>query len=128
MDPEEEECHTLFMDKMLLLVFIKSFPAILCVPFTIVRFFAVKNMAEAQERRYSKLMKMKLTFTFGMSLFYIVPIIFTFAVTNFWIYKACNNSDKYWSLYYLLYCLVWGSLGFLMRYEHSKNLYEVWYC
>lgn len=84
-------------------------------------------MAEAQERRYSKLMKLKLTIIFAMSIFYILPIIFTFTVGNFWIYSQANQ-DKYFSLYYIIYMSVWLSIGLLMRYEHSKNLYEVWYC
>ena len=78
-------------------------------------------------------MKLKLTVTFGMAMFYILPIIFTFSISNFWMSKEAkdpdsNPDDIYYSFYYILYSFVWGCIGLLMRYEHSKNLYEVWYC
>lgn len=74
-------------------------------------------------------MKLKLWNHFVMSFLYLIPIILTFTTDLFWM--TCEGMDpenKYLSLYYLYYSFIWTGLGLLLMYEHSKNLYNVWYC
>ena len=65
-----------------------------------------------------------------MAALFILQIIFTFTVPSFWFNFPCEQQTGYWwiSFYYLYFSAIWASLAYLIIYEHSKNLSEIWYC
>ena len=74
---------------------------------------------------------MKIILTFCIPVVYLLPIVFAFVAPTYWLnshYFPDHEHIQYASFYYLIYPVTWILLGLLMRYEHSRSRYEVWYC
>ena len=84
----EEDC-SYWKPTFIMLAVIKSIPHFLVCIAIVVRFLKVKEQASTQERKFSRLMKAKLSITFGAGLFYLLPIIFAFSVDKYWMNTDC---------------------------------------
>lgn len=87
------------------------------------RYNAIRSDAVVGAVFYSRFMKMKIFVSFCMSVSYLLPIILCYSVETYYFYE-----HQGYAFIFLVYCLVWLCMTYLMVLEHKHNLTQVWYC
>ena len=89
----------------------------------LIRYLSIRNDGINLTTKYSRLTWSKLYLSYGMSLVYLLPVLFGLTIPEYWL-----KNRFYYGFLYLIYSIIWSMLAIITQIEHSRKLVNEWYC